>query len=609
MTDDLLSYYNREIAYLRQMASEFASANPKIAGHLRLSGDAIDDPHVARLMEGVAFLNARIGRKLDDEFPELVNALLEVLYPHYLAPIPSMATVQFQPKAEMTGPQLIPADTELESEPVQGEVCRFRTRYPVTLWPIVLNDASMTGRPLVAPPNPAADGAAAVLRLSLACTTPGVTFTQLQPDKLRVYLRGQPHQVYTLQQFILNNTVSIALADGVGDQNPVILPPSAVSPVGFGAEDNMLPYPPQSQHAYRLLTEFFVFPEKFLFFDIDLSAKVLRDAGAAMDVFFYFDRTDVTLERTVSRDLFALGCTPIINLFPQRAEPMVLSQNRYEHRIIPDARRQGVLEVHSILSVIGTDADGEQRPVLPFYARRRAGREVNAPAYWAASRRPAGGRDPGTEVFLSFVDLDRDPTGQQDWVVSLETLCLNRDLPSKLPYGGGHPYLKPVHGIGTVGEISCISPPTRTLRLGPGQGHRWQLVSHLLLNHLSISGTHGLEALKEILRLYDFRDSAESYRLIDGIVELTAQRGTARAPVRPGDVAWGDAICRGIDIGIEFDPANFSGSSMFLFAMVLDQFFGLYASINSFTRLTATIKGQSGTLCTWPARAGYRPLL
>ncbi|WP_341989192.1 type VI secretion system baseplate subunit TssF [Azorhizobium sp. AG788] len=609
MSDDLLTYYNREIAYLRQMAGEFASANPKIAGHLRLSGDAIDDPHVARLMEGVAFLNARIGRKLDDEFPELVNAMLEVLYPHYLAPIPSMATVQFQPKAEITGPQFIPPDTELESEPVQGEVCRFRTRYPVTLWPFVLADAAMTGRPLVAPANPAADGAAAVLRLSLKCTTPGLTFTQLQPDRIRFFLRGQPHQVYALQQLILNNTVSVALADGVGDPNPVLLPPSAVSPVGFADDENMQPYPPQSQRAYRLLTEFFVFPEKFLFIDIDISAKVLRGAGPNMDIFFYFNDTDVTLERTVSKELFALGCTPIINLFPQRAEPLVASHNRYEHRVIPDARRQGVLEVHSIISVVGTDAAGAQRPILPFYARNKSGEEAAEPAYWTTARRPAGGRDPGTEVFMSVVDREQDLSPHKELVLSLETLCLNRDLPAKLPYGGGHPYLKPVQGIGTVGAISCISPPTRTLRPGSAEGYRWQLISHLILNHLSITGPKGLEALKEILRLYDLLDSAETYRITDGIVALTAQRGTARAPVRPGDVPWGDAICRGIDISIEFDPAHFSGSSIFLFSMVLDRFFGLYASINSFTRLTATVKGKSGILRTWPARAGYRPLL
>lgn len=609
MSDELLSYYNRELVYLRQMAQEFAAANPKIAGNLRMSGDAVDDPHVARLMEGVAFLNARVFRKLDDEFPEMVDALLSAVYPHYLAPIPSMAVVQFQPKAEMAGPQFIPADTELESEPVQGETCRFRTRYPVTLWPMELTAATMGGRPLVAPENPVMERATAVLRLSLRCTTPGLTFTELQPDRLRLFLRGHSHHINALQHYILNHTISVALADGVNDPEPVFLPADAVQPVGFADHESMLPYPPQTQQAYRLLTDYFAFPEKLLFFDVNLSAKVLRETGATLDVFLYLNRSDVALERAVSKEWFTLGCTPIVNLFSQRTEPVMMSQARYEHRLIPDTRRQGALEVHSIRHVIATDSAGAQFPVLPFYARRSGGTDVELPAFWAAARRPAGGRDPGTEVFLSMVDLDPARAFDQDLVLSIDTLCLNRDLPAKLPYGGGHPYLKPVEGLGTVGEIVCITPPTPTVRLTDTAGRHWALVSHLVLNHLSLTGSRSLDALKEILHLYNFRDAPETARLIDGIVSMSTRRGTARAPRRPGDVPWGDAVCRGIDIDLEFDPANFSGGSPYLFAMVLDQFFGLYASINSFTRLTARLKGQSGILRTWPPRAGFRPLI
>ncbi|TCT02458.1 type VI secretion system baseplate subunit TssF [Aquabacter spiritensis] len=605
--DDLLPYYNRELLYLRQMGQEFAERHPRIAGHLRLSGDAIDDPHVSRLIEGVAFLNARVERRLDDEFPELVDTLLEVLYPHYLAPIPAMATVQFKPKPEVTVPQLIPADTELDSEPVGGESCRFRTRYPVTLWPIAVSDAGLKGRPIAAPPNPRGMGAHSCLRLAVRCTAPDLTFAELQPEHLRIFLRGQASQAYGLHELIFNHTVSIALADSPSDPNPVILPPEAVRPVGFAPDENMLPFAPQSQPAYRTLTEFFAFPDKFLYFDIDLSAKVLRDAGPELYVFFYFNKSDAALERSISKEMFALGCTPIVNLFRQRAEPILAAQNRLEYRVIPDVRRQEALEVHSLLSVTATNADGEQRSIQPFYSRSNLADRRARVAYWSLARRQTQNRIPGTETYLSFSDLD--PTfSNADLVVSTDALCLNRDLPAKLPYGGGHPILSPVRGI-PADDILCISPLTPTVRLPGGSGRNWRLVSHLLLNHLSLTGEQGLDALKEILQLYDFRDSPESKRMILGLTGLKAKRGTARAPRRPGDVAWGDAICRGIDIGLEFDPAYFSGSSMFLFAMVLDQFFGLQASINSFTRLTASVKGQPGTLRTWPARAGFRPLL
>lgn len=605
MTDDLLPYYNRELGYLRQMAEEFAEAHPKIAKHLRLSGDAIDDPHIARLIESVAFLNARTASKLDDEFPELSSTLLDVLYPHYLAPIPSMAIVQFRPSAEITGPQLIPVDTEIDSEAVDGESCCFRTRYPVTLLPITLFQGELTGRPVAAPANSKAVGAMSALKLALRCIPDGVTFSQLRPDTLRFFLRGQPSQMYPLQQLILNNTISVALADGPDDPEPVILPPSAVRPVGLDPDEALLPYPDQSLIAYRLLTEFFVFPEKFLFIDIDVREKVSTSAGRDLYIYLYFDSANVTLERSVSKDMFALGCTPIINLFRQRAEPVLVSHNRFEYRVIPDARRQRALEVHSVLSVTQTDASGGQRPITPLYARR-SGADIQSDGYWSSSRRKGAGDD-GTEVYLSFTN-PRVAFAREDWVVSVDTLCSNRDLPTKLPYGGGHPLLSIRDGA-NLGNIACISPLTRPLRLKNADSYHWRLISHLTLNHLSLLGEQGPETFREILRLYDFHQSPETIRMIEGVSALIARRGVARAPSQPGEVPWSDAVIRGVDISIELDPANFVGNGIFLFAMVLDCFFGLFASINSFTRLTATMKGQPGTLRTWPARAGHRQIL
>lgn len=612
MVDKLLPYYNRELTYLRRMSGEFAEAHPKIAGRLRLSADAIEDPHVSRLIEGVAFLNARIAAKLDDDYPELVDALLNVLYPHYLAPIPSMAVVQFRTQPDMTGSYTVEAGTELLAEPLRGESCRFRTRYPTTLWPITLDQATLAGRPLVAPPNARAGDAVATLRLSLRCQADDMTFTQLQPGSLRFFLRGQPQQVYPLYEMIFNNTVSVALADSAGDVEPVILGPECLKPVGFGEDEGLLPYPARSPVGYRLLTEYFAFPEKFLFFDItNLSAKLLLRAGKRLEVFLYLNRTNGDLERSVSAENFALGCTPVVNLFRQRAEPISLSQTHYEYRVVPDVRRQGSMEVYAIQDVRATDGQGRESRFLPFYALRHGGQEAAGKTFWNATRRPAGFRDAGTEVFLSLYDLDFNPSVPADSVLSVETLCLNRDLPSQLPYGGGHPNLRLVQGAAAVqSQVLCLTPPTPTLRLAERQGHRWRLVSHLLLNHLTISGgTDGVEALREILRLYDFRDSAETRALIDGITGVSTRRATARAPARPGDVPWGDAVCRGIDVTVEFDPARFAGSGLFLLGMVLERFLGVTCSINSFTRLIATVKGRPGVLRTWPPRAGARPLL
>src|SRR5262249_7054162 len=153
------------------------------------------DPHVARLIEAFAFLTARVRRKLDDDFPELTEALLNVLYPHYLTPIPSMAITQMTCQRDLAASQLVPAGVEIETEPVGGETCRFRTAYPVTLWPIAIESASLRGRPIVAPANPQAPGAVAVLRLTLRCLADEMTFTKLGPERLRFFLRGQTQQV------------------------------------------------------------------------------------------------------------------------------------------------------------------------------------------------------------------------------------------------------------------------------------------------------------------------------------------------------------------------------------------------------------------------------
>lgn len=606
MADELLPYYNRELLYIRRLAGEFADANPKIAGRLRLSADAVEDPHVARLIEAFAYLNARIRLKLDDDFPELTDALLGTLYPHYLAPIPSMAIARFMPAPDMDGSFTLPVGAELDTEPVAGEACRYRSCYPVELWPIALEGVRLTGLPLVAPQNPRAGRAVASLRLTLRCLADGVTFTQLAPDRLRFFLSGQPQQVYPLYELLFCNAVSVALADGVNDPDPVILDASCIRPVGFGSDEGMLPYPARSLPGYRLLTEFFAFPEKFLFFDlVGLNAKTLMEAGERLEVFIYLDRGSSELERSLGPENLLLGCAPVVNLFRQRAEPIELTQTDFEYRVVADVRRPAAMEVYSIDAVRATSPSGERRDFLPFYDVKHASGVRSQPAFWHASRRPTGKRDPGTDVFLSIVDLDFNPAAPSDWVLSIDTTCVNRDLPSQLPFGGGHPHLKLTEGVAAIATVSCVTPPTGTLRPPAGNRARWRILSHLSLNHLSLTDDElGPDALREILRLYDFRDSPETRAIIDGVVSVSHRRTVARAPGQAFS-----AFCRGIEVSVEFDTAAFAGSGLFLLAAVLERFLALYGSINAFTQMVAKVKGRPGVLKRWPPRAGDQPLL
>lgn len=607
MSDEMIGYYNRELLHVRRAAAGFAAAHPKIAGRLRMSADSIEDPHVGRMVEAFAFLTARIRQKLEDDFPELSDSLLSILYPHYVAPVPSMAVVQFEPQPDLEGRYALKRGTELLSEAVDGEPCRFTTTQAVELWPARVAGAALGGRPLAAPPNPRAAAAAATLRLSLDTAVDG-GFAALAPPSLRFFLRGQPQQVHPLYEAILNDTIGVALAEGPNDPNPVLCGPECLRPVGFGADEGMLPYSSRSFLGYRLLTEYFAFPEKFLFFDLAPPGGCrAKGDGGRLEVFLYLRRPLPDLERGVSAENFALGCAPVVNLFRKRAEPIALDHFTDEYKVVPDARRPQAQEVYAVERVRATNADGVSRLFTPFYSVSHAADrdDDDGTAFWLAARRPSEEGLAGTDVFLSLADLGLEPRHPTGWVLSVDTLCLNRDLPERLPFGGGHPHLTPSEGAPLVKAVHCLTPPTPTLRPSLGQGGRWRLLSHLSLNHLSLADSaEGATALREILSLYDWRDSAETRSVIQGIMGINCTESVARMPGgRMG------SFCRGLDVRLELDESRFAGAGLFLTASVLERFLGLYCHINSFTRLTALVKGRTGVLRQWPPRAGDLTLL
>jgi type VI secretion system protein ImpG len=623
MSDDLLPYYNRELSYLRRLGAEFAEAHPKIASRLRLARDTTEDPHVSRLIEAFAYLSARIRHKLDDDFPEITDAILGVLYPHYQAPIPSAALVQFaldRSEGELTTGYEIPKGSMVETESIDGEPCRFRTCYPVTLWPIEVVRAEMAGRPFVAPATRFSAQSAAVVHIHLRTLSPTLTFDQLDLRSLRFYLNGQDQHVLPLYELIFNNVTHVALAARAKDPQPVVLEPACLAPVGFERDQGLLPYSPRSFLGYRLLTEYFVFPQKYLFFDLTaIEPARLKDCGNNLEIFLYLDRTMADLERNVSADTLRLGCAPLINLFPKRAEPIKLTQTQYEYHIVPDARRRMATEVYSIDHVEATSPDDRKVEFLPFYSLRHGADQREQKTFWYATRKP-GGRfkgqaDTGTDVYLSLVDLDLDPSAPADWIIDVETTCLNRDLPGRL----FKPRLTLSDG-GPIAKIECLAGPTPTRRPPLKKGALWRVLSHLLLNHLSIADLvpHGrpeaeapdgtnptsADALREILRLYDFSDSEKIRTEIESIFSVRSRRVVGRTG---GDVSGG--FCRGVEVTIQFDESKFPDHGVYLFASVIERFLGLYGSINSFSKLVALSRQRDGALRRWPPRAGEKALL
>ncbi len=599
MPERLFAFYNEELESLRRLGGRFAGQHPKVAGRLRLSSDTADDPHVARLIESFAFIAARLRLKLDDDLPELTETLLEFLYPHYLAPIPSLAVANIAPGLDLTGQLTVPRGTVVESEPIEGDVCRFRTTQTVDLWPIRVARASLSRQPFVAPVAKGLD-AVACLHVVLECLDPTVTFTDLGLDRLRFYLRAPWRQAVDLYELLLNNCSRIALGDHAEDQAAVFLRPDALSAAGLGADDAALPAAPRGHPAFRLLTEFFAYPQKFLFLDLArISTKTLRQAGNQLHVFFYLSRHSPDLERSCTAETFALGCTPIINLFEQRAEPVVLTRAVSEYAILPDARRHATREVYSVDEVSLTERTGQSRAATTLFGRMAE--EADASLHWQLRRRRLIDGDPGTDARIALVDASAGPASVTDAVLTVETTCLNRDLPARLPYGGGHPVLSIARGAADLGGVHALTPFTPTLRLGGADQLLWRLLSHLKLGHLSIAdGTGGPETLREMMRLYDYRDTPETHALIDSITAVAHRRSIARVE---------GGLARGLDIDIEMDTRAIEPGQAFLFGQVLDRFFGLYVNLNSFTRLSLRLKGATRPLKTWAPRSGAKALI
>lgn len=608
MSESLLPYYNRELRAIRKLAGEFAEAYPKVASRLRVTPEAVDDPYVERLLEGVAFIAARVQQRLDDELPEFSETLLEMLAPHLLAPVPSMTTMKLAAPPESTGPTRVARGLMVETEPVRGEPVRFSTCHDVTVWPIAVEAFRLSGLPITAPANNRVQGAMAVLRITLRTTTPELTFAKLGLDKLRLHLRGVGAQGALLHELLCTSTLGIAVADSPADPRPTLLDATALSPGGFTAEEAALPWPNRSFAGYRMLTEWFAFPEKFLYLDLDgLDARTLVQESDKLDVFIYLSRAMPELERSVGVENVALACTPAINLFPQRCEPIALDGTQSEWMVVPDARRPGALEIYSVETVRESRADGRRRTVLPFYrlGRTETDEAQTADVNFVTFRRGATPPVTGTQTWIELRDTEFDPAQAAEGVLTVEALCCNRDLPALLPFGAGQPRLRVAQGGSPVSMVDCISPPTPTLRPRLNDRGAWRLISHLALNHLSVTGGEGgAAALREILRLHDLRDTAETRAALAALVAVDTRPGVARLP---GGRAG--AFARGLDVTLTFDQQAWQAAGLYPLAQVLERFLALQVSVNAFSRTLVALRGRPGLVARFAPRSGTRTLL
>lgn len=610
MLDDLLPYYEKELSHLRFLGQEFATQYPKIASRLLIEGDHCEDPHTERLIEAFSFLAARVHKKLDDEFPEIVEAFLEMLYPHYLRPTPSMSIVELSmgTHEKVTEAYRLARHTELHANPVDGVVCKFRTCYPVELWPIAVEQASFVEMERSAFNGHSAD-LVARLRLVLG-TTADAQFGQMELDSLRFFLDGESTLMLQLYELLFNNVAKATLSfEDEGRTREVQLPAGALKAVGYGLDEGLVDYSERSFLGYRLLHEYFTFPDKFMFFDLSGFKRIL--AGKALEkvaVTFYFSDYDLNdrlarLTQNIGRGNFKLNCTPIINLFRQQAEPIKLTHAQHEYAVIPDVRLQSAAEVVSIdrvrrvKKIKGVD---QVATCHPFFEPRAD--QDKSRSFWISRRRPVQTQQTdGSNMFIRVVDRDLELIDAADDTLSIRLTCSNRDLPQMLPFGGERgDFNIPANSV--IQHIRCLRKPTASVRVPLGNGVIWRLISHLSLNHMSLV-SKGRDVLLELLSLYNYRNTSAIRKQINGIVSVGSEPVVARiGHPRPNFV-------RGVGITLTFDESQYIGSGVFLFGMVLDHFFGQYCTLNSFTQLTLRTLQREKRVVQWPPRTGDQPLV
>ena len=605
------------------MGAEFAQQFPKIAARLRMEGLEVGDPYVERLLEGFAFMASRVQLKLDAEFPRFTQRLIEIVHPQFLAPMPSMLIAQLQPQtgdAGLADGYTVPRGSMLRSQPsrVGPTECRFRTAHDVQLAPIEIIGAEYFSHaanlPFAAMPEWRKFGGG--VRLTLR-TTAGLDFSQLKLDDLRLHLSGIDEVAYRLHELICGHTLGLFVMAGRGaGARHEALPADTVQPVGFDDEQALLPVSHRGFEGYRLMQEYFAFPQRFLFFDlVDLGAAMRRVGGREIEIVLLFSRGDTSLQQTVDAAAFALHCVPAINLFEHRCDRVHIGPQTSDFHVVADRTRPMDFEVFDLINVVGygTGLDSERR-FHPLYAAFQT-EEQHHHAYYALQREPrlmseAQKRDGprtayiGSEVFISIVDPNEAPYRDDLQQLGIRALVSNRDLPLLMPTGGANDLR--LDETAPVTGVRVINGPSRPLGTQREANLAWRFINQLSLNHLSLLDAdeqQGAAALRELLRLYTHEGDAALQRQVEGVRSVRSAPVVRRLPM-PGPIAFG----RGVRIELEVDELAFQGASAFLLGCVLERYFARHVSMNGFTELN--VKSQTrGDILLGKPRCGARPVL
>ena len=624
MDQRFLDFYNQELRHIRETAAGFAVEFPKIAGRLGLDNTEISDPYVERLLEGFAFLTARIQLKLDSRFPRFTQHLLEIIYPHYHKPLPSITIAQLNPKLRegtLSKGFVVEPQTALHSVLGKNErtACEFRTAHSLTLWPLEVTQASYydSDSALAFDNWHGPKHAKAGIKLSLKSTN-DTAFSELNLDELVFHLSGHDELPMRLYEQVFAHSIGAQVrAKGIQKQTPEFISQKSILPVGFDQHEALLPDIEPAFSGYRVLQEYFAFPQRFMFFKlVGLTALLKNTHSTELEIVILLNKSDKTLGPLVNKDLFQLNCTPAINLFPKRGSRINLAEAQHDHHVVIDRTRPQDFEVYRIEEVSGYSADNDDKQrFAPFYGQNHE--HLAEGNYYTSYREPRllsskqkrhGTRSNyiGSEVFLAAVETSDVPLGQRTKQLDLKLLCTNRDLPLFMPTGRGRTDFT-LGASAPVDSIRCLNGPSKPVPAQPPSETSWKFINHLSLNYLSLvnqTNNEAAQAIQSMLKLYINEQDASQVKQVEALRRVSSKPIVRRLPVAAGHIAYG----RGLEISMEVDESGFEGFGFFLFGAVMEQFFARYTSINSFTELVL-ISEQRGIVKRWPARSGCKQIL
>lgn len=624
MDTRLLRHYENELAFLRDMGAEFAETFPKIAARLGMDGVEVLDPYVERLLEGVAFLTARVQLELESQYPALTGQLLEIIYPHFLGPTPSMMVAQLVPdmaNAALPGGYTLPRGTQLRTRLLEGTqtACIYTAAQDTVLWPLEISEAEyIDGRgELVAAGVVGTIEARAGIRLRLR-RADGQPLGDLPLDTLTLFLGDGGARGWQLCELLCAGSTGVVARSTDRRADWTLRLQGGIEQRGFEPHEALLPTPRRSFDGYRLLQEYFAMPERFHFVDVRGIAPALAQCNETeLDLYILLRDGAPDIASGIVPDAFRLHCVPAANLFDKRCDRVHLSPSDHEHHVVVDRTAPLDYEIHAIRGVTGVSSDGApDQTFRPFYSSDAfTAASGGGHAYFTQRRRMRQRTQKerlkatrtnylGSELYLSLVDPKQAPFSGALTQLAVTATVTNRDLPLMLSSGAKGLFYLPDGG--PVAEVRTPVPPTRP-RPTLAQGENaWKLISHLSLNYLSIADTAqgtGAEALRELIGLYAPEGDRVVQRHLEGITSVTS-----RPIVRwMRDEALSSAV-RGLEITIHCDEDFFEGSGAYVLVAVLERYLRFHVTINSFTETVLTTQ-QRGEIARWRPEPGIGRLI